>query len=177
MNNLIYLSSDEFFLVDATKGGKIMCCDTEGICLVLFHAEPGKCSHCEEAIPEFKKASRMISSVKFGLCNLNQNQDVIKLSKASIAPLEYVPYIILYVNSRPFLRYDGERNAQEIAEFLQEVMMRLQTKKQFIENKNYKIESEIPAYTIGIPFNVVCDEDKGVCYLSYNDVYKKAGKK
>jgi hypothetical protein len=176
MNNLIHLESDDFYTADGTKG-KVLCCNVEGICIVIFHADGGKCSHCDDAIPEFKKAARMLGSVKFGLCNLNRNPDIIRLSKTTIAPLEYVPYVILYVNGRPFLRYEGDRTAEDIAEFLQEVMARLQTKKQFIENKTYKIESEIPPYTIGIPFNVVCDEDKGVCYLSYADAFKKGQKK
>jgi hypothetical protein len=34
------------------------------------------------------------------------------------------------------------------------------------------MESEIPAYTIGIPANVVCDAEKGVCYLKYEDFAK-----
>jgi hypothetical protein len=176
MNNLLHLETDDFYLSDGAKG-KILCLSVQGICLVLFHANPERCLHCEEAIPEFKKVSRMFSGCKFGLANLNKFPEIIRMSKLTISPLEYVPYMILYVNGRPFLRYEGERTAQDLSEFLQEVMVRLESKKQFIESKNYKVESEIPAYSIAIPFNMVCDEDKGVCYLTYGEIYKKAGQK
>lgn len=170
MNNLYHLTSQDFFLENGSKG-KVLCMDSKGLFLVCFHANPDRCVHCEETIPEFKKLPQRIGSCKFALVNLNANPDIVKMSKMTIAPIEYVPFIILYVNGRPFLKYEGDRTLPAFMEFLQEVIQKLQTKQSFIENKNYKVESEIPPYTVGIPYSVVCDEDKGVCYLKCDDAY------
>lgn len=170
MNNLYHLTSEDFFLENGAKG-KVLCMEAKGLVLVCFHANPDRCQHCEDTLPHFKRLPQRVGNCKFALVNLNANPDVVKMSKLSIAPIEYVPFIILYVNGRPFLNYTGERTVQDMTEFIQEVVQKLQSKQSFIEQKNYKIESEIPAYSIGIPYSVVCDEDKGVCYLDWNTAY------
>lgn len=172
MNNLIYPRSQDFFVDEGTKG-KVLCNNTKGLCLILFHADASQCAHCEEAIPEFKKLPFRMAGVKFGLCNVNKNREVLQLAEQTIAPITYVPFIILYVNGRPTMRYDGERTLQKMLDFLNDVLNRLQSNKAFYENKNIKMESDIPAYTIAIPANIVCDKERGVCYLEYNDAYKK----
>ena len=172
MNNLYHLTGEDFFLEQGSDGRKLLCIDAKGLVLVCFHVNSDRCAHCEDAIPEFKRLPQRIGNCKFALANLSANPDLIKMSKLSKAPIEYVPFIILYVNGRPFLKYSGERTTQEMAEFVQEVVQKLQTKQQFIEQKNFKIESDIPAYSVGLPYNVVCDEEKGVCYLSYESAYQ-----
>ena len=72
MNNFYYLTHDDFYVDPNGAKGPVLCNNTDGICVVLFHAEAGKCVHCEEAIPEFKKLPRMFPSVLFGMCNLNK---------------------------------------------------------------------------------------------------------
>jgi len=172
MNNLYHLTGEDFFLEQGSDGRKLLCIDAKGLVLVCFHVNSDRCAHCEDAIPEFKRLPQRIGNCKFALANLSANPDLIKMSKLSKAPIEYVPFIILYVNGRPFLKYNGERTTQDMAEFVQEVVQKLQTKQQFIEQKNIKIESDIPAYSVGLPYNVVCDEEKGVCYLSYESAYQ-----
>lgn len=173
MNNMLFLQSKDFFVDEGTKG-KVLCNNQKGICLVLFHADAQQCAHCEETIPEFKKLPYRMASIKFGLCNVSKNRETVEMSAQTIAPITYVPYIILYVQGRPLMRYDGERTVDKILEFLTDVTNRLQTNKTFFENKGQmKVESEIPAYTIGIPANLVCDAERGVCYLSYGDAYNK----
>ncbi len=174
MNNFYYLTHDDFYVDPNGMKGPVLCCNVEGICVTLFHADQGKCMHCEEAIPEFKKLPRMFPSVLFGMNNLNKYPEVFQMSKKTIVPFKYVPYIILYYNGRPFMRYEGEKTATDMAEFIQEVMNRLQNTKTFVDKKGFKIESEAPVYG-GLPYNVVCDDDKGVCYFTTDDVYGKGG--
>jgi hypothetical protein len=172
MNNLYHLTSEDFFLDQSNDGKRVLCIDAKGLVLVCFHVNSNRCAHCEDTIPEFKRLPQRIGGCKFALANLSMNPDVIKMSNMSKAPIEHVPFIILYVNGRPFLRYEGERTTQDMMEFIQEVVQKLQSKQQFIEQKNFKVESEIPGYSVGIPCNVVCDEEKGVCYLECDDAYK-----
>jgi hypothetical protein len=169
--NLQFLRSQDFYLDEGTKG-KVMCNNTKGFCLVLFHADSSRCTHCEECIPEFKKLPYKMGGVKFALVNVNRERDVVQMSAVTISPITYVPYIVLYINGRPTFRYDGERTTEKMLEFLNDVMSSLQSKTAFVNNPNVRIESEIPAYSIGIPANVVCDAEKGVCYLKYEDFVK-----
>jgi hypothetical protein len=140
---------------------------------VLFHPNPKICGYSDAAKEAFKQLPFNIGGSKFGLTNLSANPDIITMSKKTIAPITSVPYMILYVNSRPFLRFDDDdRSLENMVDFMNQVLSRLNTQKKFID-KGAKFESEIPKYSVGIPFNVVCDEEKGMCYLNYDDAYKK----
>ena len=174
MNNLFFLTEDDFY-IDQGQKGPILACNYEGFCMVLFHADAGRCKHCEETIPEFKKIASKFGQCGFGLCNLNKFPGVVTMSKQTIAPFKYVPYIVFYVNGRPFARYEGERNASDMAEFLKEIITLLQPKRSFIEQKKFKVEGDAtPVFPGGgIPYNLICDEDKGVCYLTNSEVLGK----
>lgn len=165
MNNLIYLGAEDFAVDLSSKGQKLLCNKQAGICLVLFYSN--NCQYCDEVIPDFKKLPMALGGVKFALVNLNKHQQVYHMSKTTIAPIDVVPYIILYFNGKPFLKYEGERTLNGMLTFMKEVVSRLQQQKSFVDNKVKTIESEIPKYTVGQPYNVVCDEDKGVCYINF----------
>jgi len=177
-NNIIYLNSNDFYVGDGSKG-KVLCTHVNELIFVMFHADLDKCKYCEDAIPEFKQLPNFISSCRFALVNLNRNLDIVKMSNQTITPFSYVPYFILYVKGRPFIRYDGDRNVKDLGEFVMEVIARLKTNNNFTSSapaKKVKQESDIPPYSIAIPYSVVCDDEKGVCYLKYDEAYK-SGKK
>jgi hypothetical protein len=171
--NLIYLSTSDFEVKDGNKG-PALCIKYPELTFVLFHAEPERCAHCHELLPEFRKLPYIISGCKFALVNLNRYPDIVKISKSTTTPLEYVPYLVLYINGRPFIRYEGDKNLQSLAEFVSEFMSRLKSQTNFVSTqKSTRLQDEIPKYSIAIPYSVVCDDDKGVCYLKYDEAYKR----
>jgi hypothetical protein len=92
------------------------------------------------------------------------------MSKNTIAPVTYVPYIVLYINGRPFMVYKGPSESEEIRRFVIEVANNVQKKQQFSKEKVKQDDNGgIPAYTIGRP---VCGDDK-VCYLNFGTAYTK----
>lgn len=171
--NLIHLTANDFELRECNKG-QALCMKYPELTFILFHAEPDKCPHCNDTLPEFRKLPYIINGCKFALVNLNRYPDIARMSKVTTTPLEYVPYLVLYINGRPFIRYEGDKNLQALAEFVSEFMTRLKSQANFVSTqKATKIQDEIPKYSIAIPYSVVCDEDKGVCYLKYDEAYNK----
>jgi hypothetical protein len=113
---------------------------------------------------------------------------IIEKSKSTVAPITYVPDVILYVNGMPYVRYDGAHEIEHIKNFIITIYQKIQ-KTSFIDgtkenyqnntnnpenqdNKQYTQEpaSEIPAYTLGKP---LCGNNKkdGVCYLNFQKAY------
>ena len=45
MSNFYYLTHDDFYIDPNGMKGPVLCNNTEGICVVLFHAEAGRCVH------------------------------------------------------------------------------------------------------------------------------------
>lgn len=171
--NLIHLGTTDFDIREGNKG-QALCIKYPELTFVFFHADADRCAHCHELLPEFRKLPYIISGCKFALVNLNKFPEIVKMSKSTTTPLEYVPYLVLYINGRPFIRYEGDKNLQSLAEFVSEFMTRLKSQTNFVSTqKATKLQDEIPKYSIAIPYSVICDEDKGVCYLKYDEAYKK----
>jgi hypothetical protein len=175
-NNVLNLSEEDFFIAQDNKGKKLVT-QVPGISFVLFHANAGMCPNCDNVVPQFKALSRneLMTGCRFLLCNLSRNPQLIAMASKTIAPFEYVPYMMLYYDGRPIARYDnddGEFDINDCAEFLQEMIKRLQSKKNFIQSKNLRFDDDVKKYG-GIPFNIFCDEDKGICYIEAESLYGK----
>jgi thioredoxin-like negative regulator of GroEL len=98
---------------------------------------------------------------------------VAQKAQQTIAPITHVPFIILYVNGRPFMRYNGKKTYEDISTFVNEVLSRIQSKRNFSSSPSQlNVEdNDIPEYASGIPFNMVCEGE--TCYLTFNEAYKK----
>jgi hypothetical protein len=168
MSGLLFLNSDDFSVQKGAKGN-ILCHNIPGYALILFYST--HCVHCQSLIPNFKQLPGTIGGCQFGMINVSTNKVCIEASKNTIAPITYVPYILLYINGRPFMVYKGPYEIEEIRRFVIEVANNLQKKQQFTKAKVKEDESGngIPAYTIGHPISG--GKDNNVCYLSMIEAY------
>ena len=166
--SLLFLNTNNFKILKSERG-TLLCNDIKGFSLILFYST--QCDHCHAIIPLFKQLPQYVQGCKFGILNVSKNNKLVELSKDTIAPLEYVPYIILYTNGKPFMRYEGKPDIESIKDFILDVQKNLKHKEQFTVNKEKPVEKpHIPAYTIGKP--VSGNGDKR-CYLDFNIAYKK----
>jgi len=131
MSGLLFLTSDDFQLQKGIKGN-IMITNIPGFSLILFYSM--QCNHCLQLIPIFKQLPGRIGGCQFGMINVSQNKNCIILSRNTISPIDVVPYIILFINGKPYMRYQGPHNEQEISRFIVEISQNLQAK-----NKDFKI--------------------------------------
>jgi thiol-disulfide isomerase/thioredoxin len=172
MSGLLFLTFDDFSIKNG-KNGLILCQSIPGFSLILFYSK--KCQHCKELLPIFYDLPKIIVGCQFGLLNISANSQVAEMSKRTIVPIEYVPSIILYVDGKPFMKYDkGPRSLEHIKRFVLDVIKNIQNK----QNTNSSISREkgkkgIPQYSIGQP---LCGED-GVCYLTEAELIKNSGGK
>jgi thiol-disulfide isomerase/thioredoxin len=167
MSGLLFLTSDDFTIQQGVKG-PILATNIQGYSLILFYST--QCKHCQSLIPIFKQLPGSIGGCQFGMINVSQNKQCIMMSRNTVAPIKVVPYIILYIGGRPYMRYNGPHDPKEIGRFIIEVVHKLQS--QTSNNTNEKIKETkggiIPEYTTGHP---LCGPDNKVCYLDYDDAY------
>jgi hypothetical protein len=168
MSGLLFLTSKDFS-TGRGADGPVLCVPIQGFSLMLFYSE--KCKFCRDLIPIFKKLPGTVGGCQFGMINVNANKNCIEMSKKTIAPIQYVPYIVMYSDGKPCMTYKGPQDADIISRFVVEVAKGVRSKQtesgaliKKDDNKN-----KIPAYTIGHP---LCGED-GVCYLDFDDAYTK----
>lgn len=175
MSGLLFLTKDDLHLEESSKGGLILCnCVRRGISVVLFYS--AHCEHCTKLIPIFKRMPGHITGVQFALSLVNQA--IATLSKKTIAPIQYVPLIILFVNGRPFIRYDGAFTEHEIKSFIIDYGNKISARErdtfqnrqkqavpqQQTYNQSYQQQrSQPPRQDLyGIPYNVRVDNDHDV---------------
>jgi|SRR3989344_833395 len=171
MSGLLSLSGDDFVIKNGTKG-PIMCHKIPGFSLILFYST--QCGHCKTFLPIFKQLPGTIGGCQFGISNVSlEKQRVVKMSKETIAPITYVPYVILFYKGKPYMRYNGPQDAEELRRFVVEIAQTIVSKEaddtyQPARGEIKRFEKHIPAYCLGQPL-YGCED--GVCYLPMEEAY------
>lgn len=172
MSGLLFLTANDFQHIEK-ENGNVLCTNIQGFSLILFYST--QCNYCKELIPIFKQLPGQVDGCQFGMINVNKNKKIIQMSNKTIVPITYVPYIILYIDGIPFMRYDGDNNKEDILQFIIEVANKVKEKRQFSSKNNNEMEKEeqvidIPEYCIAKP---LCGKNDKRCYLKYDNAYKK----
>lgn len=171
MSGLLFLTSKDFFIGKGVQG-KILCHNIPSFSLILFYST--RCGHCNTLLPIFKRLPGTINNCQFGIINVSskEGRPVLELSKETISAIEFVPFIILYVNGRPFLRFNGPRDENIIRQFVVETAKKIQERQPFTQKDGIKLAKKgkgIPEYSLGTP---LCGTDK-VCYLTEEDLLER----
>ena len=167
MSGLLFLTTEDFNIKRGQKG-PIMCNTIRGFSLILFYST--QCEYCQTFLPIFKQLPGNVSGCQFGMINVSHNKQCVMLSRETIAPITEVPYVIMYVNGKPFIRYKGPHDIKEIGRFVVEVANNVQKQEKFTKDTQIKENKKtgIPDYTIGKP---LCGPDDKVCYLQFDNAY------
>jgi len=162
MSSLLFLSTEDFKAFPSEHGTTIGN-EIKGFSLILFYST--QCCYCQRLIPIFKKLPEVINGCHFAMINVSMNKSLIQMARSSTTPITYVPLIILYINGRPYMRYDGPAEEDDIRRFIFEMSNTIQ-EQGFAKTVK---EKGIPAYTIGNPLV----GESGRFYLDYEEAYDK----
>jgi hypothetical protein len=167
MSALLYLSSEDFQIQKGIKG-QLLCHNIPRFSLILFYST--RCTHCQTIIPKFKSLPGTIGGCQFGMVNVSNNKKCLMMSNQTITPIQYVPYIVLYNNGRPYMEYKGKHEIGDITNFIMQVAQKLQNKQQFSKEEVKDNNRAIPQYCLGNP---LYGPDNKVCYLEFDNAYVK----
>ena len=113
MSSLLFLTTEDFQIIRGKTNGKnILSHGIRDYSLILFYST--QCIYCQQLIPIFKRLPETIGGCQFGMINVSTNREIIRMAKNTVSPITYVPYLILYINGRPWMRYDGPHEEGEI---------------------------------------------------------------
>tara|TARA_A100000164_G_C21803551_1_gene721868 strand:- start:409 stop:936 length:528 start_codon:yes stop_codon:yes gene_type:complete len=175
MSGLLFLTADDFSLINDENGNKVMINKINNFSLILFYST--HCTHCKNIVQIMKQLPGTVTGCQFGIINVSKNKQTIRMSKNTITPLTYVPYIILYYNKRPYMRYDGDINdIHEIQTFVKEVADSIL--QQVNSQRNNPQHSVNDDYHVSIPEYCIAKPTKGglqenICYVNFSDAYYK----
>ena len=133
MSGILFLGNDDFQIRQGDQGMLLtLTYDSKGLTLVLFYSK--ECPYCDSLINKFKQLPNYVNGCQFAMVNVNRNMSVVERSKNTVAPITYVPDVIMYVNGMPYIRYDGPHDIQHIKEFIVSLYQKIQ-KTAFIESQ------------------------------------------
>lgn len=164
---IVYLQPDNFYVNPYNE----MCNNINGFSFVLFTSK--HCAFCKDIIPSFRSLANHIDGCTFVEMDVDQQQQKIRsIAANSNTPINFVPYLLFYINGRPTARYIPEEQTPHINydKMKQFLIMQSQQHHAPKDNKAAAHKSLIPEYSIGKP---ICS-GKNVCYLGYDSAYKKA---
>ena len=102
----------------------------------------------------------MVTGCQFGVVNVSTSKKLVDMTRQTTSPITYVPLLILYVNGRPYMKYDGEKSDTAIRNFIVDV-----SKTIYVNGFTKSMrERGIPSYTVGHPLF----GESEVCYLEFD---------
>ncbi len=156
-----YLNAANFYMKEHQ-----LHCNIDAELAFVFYSSPS-CPNCETVLPVIQRLTQTIQGCSFAIVDMSQNYELSIRSRETSTPITYVPLVILYYKSRPFQIFKGVYELSNLQEFIVNAGKKIRELK-IEESKNP--EKKIPAYTTGMPY---CDEESGICYLSFDSAYKK----
>ena len=142
MSGILFLGNDDFQVRQGDKGQILsLTYESKGLTLVLYYST--ECPYCDNLINKFKQLPSFVNGCQFAMVNVSRNMDIVERSKNTIAPISYVPDVILYVNGAPYVRYDGPHDIQHIKDFIVDIYKKIQ-KTAFMEQEMSQNRTQYP---------------------------------
>lgn len=174
MNNnsgIIELNAESFRKIKGNRGYVLGIPNAQNLTLVMFYSL--QCAYCDQAMPELDKLSKFLLEnnipVNIAICDIMKHKTVIQESADTVDPIKFVPYMPIYLGEKPYLRYNGKKTAEEMLNYLIEVLKRVDTRQKFVQSRPQEQEEEQQVGSEGIPYNVVCEGD--VCYVTQDEIF------
>lgn len=166
---LVYLKPENYFV---NQNGDL-CNNLKGYSFVMFTSD--KCEYCNDIKPAFHYLPNTIQGCIFAEMNIDQQKQKIRMiASQSKTPINYVPYVILYLHGIPIAQYiPDEKNPQANFEKIKLFLINQTKKNQTPTNNNQQQQlpnnnRNIPEYSLAKPSNT-----KRVCYLTAAQAYGK----
>lgn len=137
-----------------------------GVTVVFFYSI--SCPVCKPLFHEFKGLPGKVHGVNFAVANVSaNNMRIQQMAEASITPIRYVPYIVVYVNGKFYLEYRGPKKIENIARASYEIASKIQSGKDFTQGKVCTSQNGAQGYCVD---GYSQDDDDNMCY-TYEEIY------
>ena len=173
------LHAEHFKKLKGNRGFVLGIPNAQNLTLVMFYSL--QCAYCDQAMPELEKLARFINEndlpITVSVCDIMKNKKIIQESADTVDPIKFVPYMPIYLGEKPYLRYNGKKTAEEMLNYLIEVLKRVDTRQKFVQQKKEPEEDDKRNSNNGegIPYNVVNEGD--VCYVTQDEIFGGPKKK
>lgn len=94
-----------------------------GNMLVLFKMT--NCQNCATFEPIFVELANSDRRVSYGIANISNNTEIVKMSRETSTPIAAVPFLILYINGRPHAKFNGTKSVSNLQTFITKALQNI----------------------------------------------------
>jgi thiol-disulfide isomerase/thioredoxin len=172
MSAIKELHAEHFKKMKGNRGFVLGIPNAQNLTLIMFYSL--QCTYCDQAMPELEKLAAFIKEnnlpITIAVCDILKNRKIINMSQDTVDPIKFVPYMPIYLGEKPYLRYNGKKTAEEMLNYLIEVLKRVDTRQKFVQQRQVVEEEDRgTSSSEGVPYNVVCEGD--VCYVTQDEIF------
>lgn len=173
---VIFLETSDF-KIKPSGNGLLLTQNIPNLSFVLFYTND--CPHCKTMLSILKLLPNMYKGIKFCSINVSNKINFIRQTSKTLTPLEYVPYMMVYIDGVPYVQYTGDYDASKICEFIMSVeksVIQLKNKMSQLSMEKIKLKETKKSEkkdelshpcTFGVP---ICGKNN-VCYFNVCDAY------
>lgn len=169
MSKLFRLTDNDFFLGKGTRGNLLYNKLNNTSSIVLFYSS--SCEYCRPYLDMLRILSNSsnINNCVFGQIMIYGNSSVVKMSHETIDPIKSVPLLIFYHKGRPYMKYNGDPDIDQLKMFVVDVSKKI-TNTSFSKTKQTDKIQEYKPRQVSLKFegdSLKCKD--GVCYLTQDE--------
>lgn len=140
---MIELTPQNFNIIKTSKGDLVEYLDKE-LTVILFYKNDENIKYSNEFKRIFSEIEETDFECKFACIDVDEYPEQLEIASKTKTPINYVPYVVVYAQGRPYMSYSGKINSEEIVKLITYVQL-MQTVTASIQ---FDTKSIIPMYVV-----------------------------
>lgn len=151
------LTPTDFNIIKTIKGDLVEFLSKE-LTVVLFYKNEENRKYSDEFKRVFAEIEETGFECKFGVINIDEHSEAAEMASQTKTPINYVPYVVIYAQGRPYMSYGGKIDSIELVKLITYVQL-MQT---VTASLQFDAASIVPMYIVkGEPQGDPTQEPKG----------------
>lgn len=141
---MLDLTPFDFNILKTPKGDVIEYKSSKDLTVIIFYKNDENKVYSDQYIKIFKEIEQTEMECTFAGINVDEYPNQLELSTNTKTPIHYVPYVVIYVQGRPYMSYSGKIDPVEIIKLITYVQL-MQT---VTASMQFDPKSIIPIYMV-----------------------------
>lgn len=119
---MLDLTPANFNIIKTPKGDLVEYVDKE-LTVILFYKNEENSKFSDEFKRVFAEIEETEFECKFGTINVDEYPEQLELASKTKTPINYVPYVVVYAQGRPYMSYSGKIDSVELVKLITYVQL------------------------------------------------------
>lgn len=116
------LTPADFNIIKTIKGDLVEFLSKE-LTVVLFYKNEENRKYSDEFKRIFAEIQETGIECKFGVINIDEHSEAAEMASQTKTPINYVPYVVVYAQGRPYMSYGGKIDSIELVKLITYVQL------------------------------------------------------